>query len=130
MDHGIRLDFSYNAYIHDNTFQDIATTAILNLNTAGDPDYSFIYRNWFNRCAAAIVLLDASNCMIHGNIINGDGGGTNNFINLTGGSNNVVADNYLSCTLGAEYNLTCSDATSGSWINNHCENGPTILPPT
>lgn len=127
---GIRLDFSYNTYIHDNTFQDIATTAILSLDIVGDPDFCFIYNNRFNNNAEAIVLEDSSQCMIYNNMIMGDGTGTNNFIDLTGGANNLVANNYLSCTLGAEYNLTCSDATSGSWINNHCENGPTTTAPT
>jgi len=130
LDYGVRLNFSYNTYIYDNTFQEIAVAAINSIDTLGDPDYTFIYGNRFNDNVAAIDLEDSSRCMIYDNMIMGDGTGTNNFIDLTGGSNNFVANNYLACTLGAEYNLTCSDATSGAWVNNHCENGDATLPPT
>ena len=128
IDHGIRLDFSYNTYIYDNTFQEITTAAILSLDVEGDPDYCFIYGNRFNDNVAAIVLEDSSLCMIYNNMINGDGTGTNNFIDLTGGANNFVANNYLACTI-AQYDVTCSDATSGAWIGNYCTNGPTAAPP-
>jgi len=129
LDHGIRLDFSYNTYIYNNTFQEITTAAILSLDIAGDPDYCFIYDNFFNWNAAAIVLEDSNRCLIVNNMINGNGAGTNNYIDLTGGSQNLVANNYLACTI-AEYDTTCSDATSGAWVGNYCENGPTAAPPT
>lgn len=128
LDHGIRLDFSYNTHIHNNTFQDIATTAILSLDVEGDPDYCFIYNNRFNNNAEAIVLEDSSACMIYDNLISGDGTGTNNFIDLTGGSNNLVANNYLGCTI-AQYDVVCSDATSGAWVGNHATNGLITAPP-
>jgi parallel beta-helix repeat protein len=98
------------------------------LDVAGDPDYSYIYENMFNYNTAAIDLEDVSRCMIYNNMINGNGAGTNNFIDLTGGANNFVANNYLACTI-AQYDVTCSDATSGTWIGNYCTNGPTAAPP-
>jgi len=129
LDHGIRLDFSYNTYIHDNTFQEIDTAAILSLDVAGDPDYCMIYGNRFNDNTAAIVLEDVSHCMIYNNMIMGDGTGTNNFVDLTGGSDNFVGGNYLGCTI-AQYDTTCSDATSGAWVGNHATNGLITAPPT
>jgi hypothetical protein len=73
-------------------------------------------------------MASCDHCFIHGNLVYGNGTGTNNFINLTGGANNLVSDNFLACTI-AQYNVTCSDATSGAWINNHCTNGDTTAPP-
>ena len=81
---------------------------------------------------SGVVAIDAagnSECVIHGNVINGDPAGANNFIDLTGGSDNIVSDNWLACTI-AQYDTTCSDATSGAWVNNHCTDGDTVLPPT
>ena len=129
LDYGVRLDFSYNTYIYDNTFQEVLVAAINANDLVNDPDYSFIYNNRFNWNAAAMDLDDVSRCMIYDNMISGAGGGTNNFIDLTDGANNFVANNYLACTID-EYDDTCSDADSGAWINNHCEDGDAVLPPT
>jgi hypothetical protein len=127
LSYGIQLDFSYYAQIYQNYFQGIATAAIVNLNTIGDPDYAHIYDNTFSQCGEAIKLLDSDGCFIFGNRIYGDAGGTRNFIDLTGGGNNLVADNWLGCTL-AQYAVpnTCADATSGVWVRNHCSNGETV----
>jgi hypothetical protein len=127
LDYGIRLTFSYYAHIYDNRFQGVVVTAI-NDETASDSDYILIHDNLFSDCANAIKLPGVSYGDIHANRIFGDGTGTNNFVDLTGGNANIVADNWLGCTIG-EYDTTCSDATSGSWVNNHCENGDTTLPP-
>jgi parallel beta-helix repeat protein len=127
---GIQLDYSYYAQIYQNYFDSILA-AIVNLNTIGDPDYAHIYDNTFSRCGAAIKLLDSDECTIFNNRINGDGTGAANFIDLTGGGNNFVADNYLGCTL-AQYTGpggTCDDATSGEWVNNHCIDGDTVSVP-
>jgi len=129
LDYGITLDFSYYADIHDCYFDTVRVAAIHNLNLTGDPDYARIHDNQFLNCAAAINLLDSGGCGIYRNLIHGAAGGTNNFINLTGGANNIVADNYFACTI-AQYDTTCSDAGSGAWIHNHCVNGDPGLPPT
>jgi len=128
LDYGVALDFSYYADIHDNYFDTIQNTAIHNLNLAGDPDYARIHDNQFLNCTAAINLLDSGGCGIYRNLIYGAAGGTNNFINLTGGANNIVADNYFACTI-AQYDVTCSDAGSGAWLHNHCSDGIPVLPP-
>lgn len=128
LDYGIVLDFSYYADIHHNYFDYIDVAAIFNLNVEGDPDYARIHDNTFMGNTAAIWLLDSGGCTIYRNLISGNAGGTNNFINLTGGAANIVADNYFACTI-AQYDVTCSDAGSGAWLNNHCSNGVPALPP-
>lgn len=129
--YGIRLDYSWNALIHDNLFQECLTAAINSVDTYGDPDYAVIRDNLFVDNVAAIDLEDVSECTIYRNAIRGDAAGTNNFIDLTGGSENFVFDNWLGCTLAAgQYNTTCSDATSGLWVRNHCIDGETGAAPT
>jgi hypothetical protein len=78
---------------------------------------------------AAINLPACDYCAIGGNVINEDPTGTNNFINLTGGASNMVFDNWLACSI-AQYDTTCSGATSGAWMNNHATNGDITAPPT
>lgn len=129
LDYGVILDFSYYADIHDNYFDNVQVAAIFNLNVEGDPDYVRIHDNQFLDCTAAIWLLDSGGCAIYRNLIHGSAVGTNNFINLTGGANNIVADNYFACTI-AQYDTTCSDTNSGAWLHNHCVNGIPAAPPT
>ena len=129
LDYGITLDFSYYSHIHDNYFDSTNVAAILNLNAEGDPDYASIHDNTFMNCAAAISFLDADNCAIYRNLIYGTAGIANNFINLTGGGGNIVADNFFACTI-AQYDTNCSDATSGVWLFNHCTDGSPVAPPT
>jgi hypothetical protein len=131
LDYGIQLDWSWNNQIHDNIFQNVAVAAIYSIDVLGDPDYATIRDNLFMNNGNAIDLEDVDHCAIYRNAIFGDDGGTDNFIDLTGGSNNLVFDNWLGCTLAAgQYNATCSDATSGMWIRNHCIDGETGAPPT
>jgi hypothetical protein len=101
MSYGVQLDYSWNAHIHDNIFQEVAVAAIQSMDVEGDPDYAVIHDNLFMNSGDAIDLEDVSECMIYRNAIFGDDGGTNNFIDLTGGSNNMVFDNWLGCTLAA-----------------------------
>jgi len=128
LDYGISLDFSYYADIHDNYFDNIQVAAIHSLDVVGDPDYARIHDNQFLDCGVAINLEDSGGCAIYRNLIYGSAVGTNNFIDLTGGASNIVADNYLSCTI-AQYAVTCSDSTSGAWLNNHCTDGVPAVPP-
>jgi hypothetical protein len=128
LDIGIRMDFAWNCHIHDNVFVECDDVAIHNLSAAGDPDYLNLHDNLFMDNTLAISLTTTDNAMIYRNHIYGTAGGTNNFIDLTGGNSNLVADNWLGCTIG-QYDVTCSDATSGAWINNHCTNGDTTAPP-
>jgi hypothetical protein len=128
LDYGVSLDFSYYTDIHDCYFDTVQVAAIHSLDVEGDPDYCRIHDNQFLSCTAAIDLEDSNGCAIYRNLIYGAAGGTNNFIDLTGGTGNIVADNWLACTI-AQYDVTCSDAASGAWINNHCTNGDPAAPP-
>jgi len=129
LDYGIRLTFSYYAHIHDCRFDNVIVTAI-NDETANDSDHIMIHHNLFMNCGNAIKLPGVSQGHIYDNWIYGDPSVANSFIDLTGGTRNVVANNWLGCTLAAgQYNLTCSDATSGAWIRNHCIDGETGAPP-
>jgi hypothetical protein len=130
LDYGIRLDFCYYADIHSNYFHGVNVAAIDDVTVGNDSDYSLIHDNWFSYCVAAINLPGVGAAHIHHNTIHGNPAGANNYINLTGGADNAVHHNVLNCSLGAQYNTTCSDATSGSWIQNYCLNGPNVAPPT
>jgi nitrous oxidase accessory protein NosD len=129
--------------VRDNDFMSCATAM-----DVATTSYMHIERNVLNDCATGIVITNgggvviqdnkihttastgvvaisgvgADECVIHGNVVTGNPAGTNNLINLTGGTGNMVSDNWLTCTI-AQYDTTCSDATSGSWVNNHCTNG-------
>lgn len=88
-----------------------------------------VQHNKFTVSGNAISAAGGGANIIHANEINAAAGGTNNMINLTGGTGNLVSDNWLSCSV-VQYDTTCSDATSGAWVNNHCTTGDTVLPPT
>ena len=129
LDYGITLDYSWYDQIYNNSFDTISIAAILNTSVTGDADYIAIHDNSFLSCALCISMPGSDENFIYNNRINEDGTGTNNFIDLTGGSTNLVTDNYFACTI-AQYDTTCSDATSGAWLNNHCTNGNPAAPPT
>lgn len=124
--YGISLDYAWNNYIEHCSFQDITTAAIHSLDAA---DFCTIRNNQFEGCTAAIDLEDTDSCFIAHNYIRGAAAGVNNFIDLTGGGSNLVVDNWLACSI-VQYDTTCSDATSGSWCNNHCTDGAPVAPPT
>jgi parallel beta-helix repeat protein len=149
--YGIQLDYTWNCIIRRCRFDDISTAAIHNPSVFGEPDYlrvlecefvdntadinlpdcdyCLVEGNTFMDVTAAIVMTNGDNNTIATNSIEGAGGGANNFINLTGGSSNLVCANMLACTI-AQYDTTCSDATSGAWVSNHCTDGSPVAPPT
>jgi hypothetical protein len=114
------MDLATTNYMHieDNVLNDCATGIMI---TGGGG--VVIQDNKIHTTAStgvvAISGVGADECVIHNNVITGDPTGTNNLINLTGGTGNVVSDNWLSCTI-TQYDVTCSDTTSGSWVRNHC----------
>jgi len=151
LDYGLQLDYSWNDFVTDCQFMGMTTAAIHNPSVYGEPDYLTIHDNVFRANAADINLPDCDNALIEdnrffdvsaaiamlagnnnqiiGNVIQGDGAGVNNFINLTGGANNVVSDNTLTCTI-VQYDTCNSDATSGMWGGNRCSDGFTAAAPT
>jgi len=124
----IDLDDTEYAVIEDNEILNCPTG--ISFNGAA---YCKVQRNIVNTTVASgVVAVDGAGnteCVVHENVIHGDPTGTNNLIDLTGGSSNMVSGNWLSCTI-AQYDTTCSDATSGQWVNNHCTDGDTVAPPT
>jgi hypothetical protein len=141
IDTAIALEYSWNNYIHDCVFQECDTYGIMSAVGGDSTAYNKIYNNWFvDIGTSAISLLGgADDNLIHANhffdtVALAGGAAPNVFIDLTGGGENLVRDNYLSCLLpvpaNGDYDNTCSDATSGAWINNHCLDGPTITNPT
>lgn len=151
LDYGIKLDYSWNDFITDCQFVGMTAAAIHNPSVYGEPDYLAVQRclfrdnvadinlpdadqtliddNRFFGVTAAIAILAGGENQIVNNVIQGDPAGVNNFINLTGGASNVVSNNTLTCTI-AQYDTTCSDATSGSWGGNRCSDGFTTAAPT
>jgi len=129
LDYGISLDYSWYAQIYDNYFEGIAVAAIFNTSVVGDPDFAHIHHNKFFKNVLAISLPTTDNSFIHDNLFMEAAGGTNNMIDLTGGTDNLVANNFFSCTI-IQYDTTCSDATSGAWLFNHCSDGSPVAPPT
>jgi len=149
--YGVILDYTYNCHIERCHFESHGTAAIHNRSTYGEPDYlrikdcifidndadinlpdcdyAIIEGCRFLDVTFAIVITAGQHNQIVGNVIQGAGAGINNMINLTGGADNVVTDNTLTCTI-AQYDTTCSDATSGAWGFNHCTNGDTTAAPT
>ena len=131
IDIAIQLEWSWFCSIHHCYFQECDTYGIYADAGGSATAYNQIHDNYFTDVAtAAIALLGSSdNNSIHDNRVYGDPTGTNNFIDLTDGDDNIVAGNYLNCSI-AQYDTTCSDATSGGWLFNHCDDGPPLAPPT
>jgi parallel beta-helix repeat protein len=129
LDYGVQLDYCWYNQIYNNYFEGVNVAAIFNLSVKGDPDFTHIHNNAFFGNALTISLPTTDACFIYANRIYAAAAGANNMIDLTGWALNTVADNYLSCTI-AQYDTTCSDATSGAWLFNHCSDGSPVAPPT
>jgi len=91
-------------------------------------------------CAVAISLLGGcdNNWIYQNGIYNGSVQGgvaaTNEGIDTTGGRENMVYGNWLSCLLpgpgAGDLNDFCSAAATDAWVGNYCMNGPTTTNPT
>jgi hypothetical protein len=90
---------------------------------------NIIQRNKFITDTVAISGRSANDNIISGNEIDSTPAGVDNFIDLAGGTGNLVADNWLACTI-LQYDTTCSDGASGVWVRNHCQDGETAANPT
>jgi hypothetical protein len=90
---------------------------------------NIIQRNKFITDTVAISGRSANDNIISGNEIDSTPAGVDNFIDLAGGTGNLVADNWLACTI-LQYDTTCSDGASGMWVRNHCQDGETAANPT
>lgn len=139
----IELEFIYNADIHHNVFQGCNIAGIYSDGVAAIRDCHF-HHNWFERVGegetGAISVVNATRCKIdHNQIYNFDaeqGGGpliaTDEGIDTSGGGQNIVHDNVLSCMLpgpGNDYSDFCNSAASDAWCHNLCTNGVTTTSP-
>jgi len=104
---------AYNK-IHDNYFTDVGTAAIALL---GGSDNNEVYRN---------TIFNAN--------AQGAAAATNEGIDTTGGDDNIVHHNTLSCLLpvpaNGDYDDFCTAAATDSWIQNYCMDGPSVTNPT
>jgi hypothetical protein len=131
VDTAIQLEYSWYCDIHDNVFWECDGYGIYVDPLGSGAVYNLIHHNRFHTCATAAISMANADCdenHIYWNSIYGNAAGTNNFINLTGASGNLVDHNTLACSI-AQYDVTCSDATSGAWVQNFCINGPTTANP-
>lgn len=139
----IQLEFVYNGDIHHNVFQSCAIAGIYSDGVPALRDCHF-HHNWLERVGegqiGAISVVNATRCKIdHNQIYNSDaqqGGApliaTDEGIDTSGGGQNIVHDNVLSCLLpgpGNDYSDFCNSAASDAWINQLCMNGPTTTNP-
>lgn len=146
-DHEIRtaieLEFVYNADIHHNVFQGCAVAGVYSDGVAGIRDCHF-HHNWFWNVGAgqtgAISVVNADRCKIdHNQVYNSDaqqGGApliaTDEGIDTSGGTGNLVHDNVLSCLLpgpGNDYADFCNSGAIDAWCHNLCMNGVTTTNP-
>lgn len=137
LDVGVQMDWVFNATIRENVFQGCDLGIYVD---PADSDIAdcIIENNYFHNCmTGAISLAAADGCYIHGNrIYNADAqagvAATGEGITTTGGSENLVTANYLSCLLGVgagQYGDLCDGAATDAWCSNFCQNGPTITTP-
>jgi len=139
IDTGIELDYSWYAQIHDCMFE-CDEYGIEALNVEGDPAYGHIYDNWFNECGTSAMWLIGSDRMlvernwIFVNSAVQAAASANSMINLAGGSNNMIANNWMSCLLpvpaNGDYDDCNSPGTWDAWIQNMCMDGPSVTNPT
>jgi len=139
----IELEFVYNADIHDNTFQDCDIAGIYSDGVAAIRDCHF-HHNWFMQAGegqtGAISVRNATRCKINENqIYNSNaqagaagGGAIDEMIDTTGGGQNIVHHNTLSCDFNAavpppvvngDFDDCCSCGATDSWVWNYCHNG-------
>ena len=139
VDIAIQLEFSWYCVIHNNVFSQCDTCGIY-LDPAGSAAaYLDIYNNFFNDCAVAMAMTGLDNSQIYNNRIYNSNAqavavATNEGLFTTGGSSNMVANNWFSCALPAGANGDWDDlntaAATDAWVGNHCMNGLAVTNPT
>jgi len=142
IDTAIQLEFSWFNHIYNNTFQQCDVYGIWSDVGGSGTAYNKIHHNTFMDLTgtSAIALLGGGDDnYIHNNLIyntNAEAGAaaTNEGINLTGGTNNLVTLNSFSCLLPVPANGDWDDlntaAATDAWVQNYCLDGPNITNPT
>ncbi len=142
IDTAIELEFSWYNIIEGCLFSECAVVGIASAVGGSGCAFNRIYNNDFLEClgtGAMSLLGGADNNHIWGNrIFNSEAQGgalaTLEGIDLTGGDENLVADNYFSCLLPVPANGDWDDlntaAAGDAWVGNHCMNGLAVSNPT
>lgn len=141
IDIGIEIEFSWFNHIYDNSFQACDTYGIYAAIGSSGLGYSHIHHNYFLDIATgAITLLGGSNNnnvyenWVYNTDAENGAAATDEGIDTTGGTGNLVHHNTLSCALpgpgAGDFNDFCTAAGTDAWIQNFCLNGPNTLPPT
>jgi hypothetical protein len=141
IDTAIQLEFSWYCQIYNNWFSECDVYGV-HVDVAGSGvAYCDIHNNYFTEIGtSAIALLGGcdNNHVHHNHIYNSNAQGaaaaTNEGIDTTGGRENLVHHNTLSCLLpvpaNGDYNDFCTGAATDSWNQNYCINGPSVANPT
>lgn len=139
VDKAIQLEYSWYCDIHSNVFSECDEHGIY-IDPAGSGiAYCAIHNNEFQDCTVALALRGSDYSQIAYNKIynsNAQGGAvaTDEGIDTTGGSQNSVHHNTLSCLLpvpaNGDYDDFCTSAATDAWIQNYCLDGPSTTNPT
>jgi len=141
VDTAIQLEYSWYCDIHDCLFLECDAYGVYTAAAGSGTNYTSIHDNYFENCAtAAIALLGGAtdNQIYNNRIFNGNAQGagvaTDQGINTTGGGNNTIANNWLSCLLpvpaNGDLDDLCTAAATDAWISNWCMNGQQVTNPT
>jgi hypothetical protein len=136
IDIGIQLDYTYFVEVSDCWFQNLDAQAIYADPADSAPANLSIHDNWFINClGGALAISETTDSLItHNYIYNADAQSgaacTNEGINTSAGAGqNIVSDNFLSCTLGAVYADFNSGDPTDAWIGNHLMDGVAVTIP-
>ncbi len=140
IDTAIQLEFSWFSHVLDCYFDQCDDYGIF-VDTAGSGASNLDIRDctFFNVGTGAMTLEDTDLSVVQGNRVYNDNAeagaaAANEGIITTGGADNMVVGNYLSCLLpgpgNGDFNDLCTGAATDAWIQNYCLNGPSTTTPT
>jgi len=141
VDIAVQLEYSWYCHIHHCWFLECDQYGVYTDAAGSGTEYTSIHDNWFTDVGtAAIALLGGAgaNRIYNNTIYNGNAeagaAATNEGINTTGGNDNIIHNNFLSCLLPVPANGDlddfCTAAATDAWIGNHCLNGLQVTNPT
>jgi hypothetical protein len=136
----IRLEFSYYCEVHDCRFESCGTYGIYADPAMSAVEFAWIHDNWFNQIGTtALYLGEAVESEVYNNrFYNATavaaGAATNCMITTAAGARNFVHHNTMSCLLpvpaNGDYNDCNSSSGTDAWVENYCIDGPTVARPT
>jgi len=139
VDVAIQLEYSWNASIHDNVFQNCTYGIWDDPAVVNGIAYCRIHDNWFmNVTDGAIIVRGAEDNEIFRNrVFNAaaiaGAACTDEGFDTTNGARNKVFENHFSCLMPVgvgDINDLCTGSGTDSWTGNYCTNGLIIAEPT